>query len=105
MLKVSEPQRSELGRIRRIVRDVVPEAEEVMSYGMPGFKYRNKYLVGFAAFKDHLSLFPTAGPIAALKDKLDGFELSKGTVHFTPDHPISESLIKEILLERVSNIA
>ena len=102
---VGGPQRGELERIRKIVQQIVPEAEEVISYGMPGFKYKGKYLVGFSAFKDHLSLFPTNGPIETLKDKLAGFTLAKGTIQFTPEHPIPEALIKEILLVRVAAIS
>lgn len=64
---------------------------------MPGFKYRGKYLVSFAAFKDHLSLFPGAEPIEALKDKLTDYETSRGTIQFTLDHPLSDDLLKEIL--------
>ena len=71
---------------------------------MPGFKYNGKYLVAFSIFKDHLSLFPTSGPIESLKDKLADFKTSKGGIQFTPQKPIPESLIKEILLTRVAEI-
>jgi uncharacterized protein YdhG (YjbR/CyaY superfamily) len=102
---VNEAERSELERIRGIVKQVAPEAEEVISYGMPGFKYRGKYLVGFNAFRGHLSLFPTARPVEVLKDKLQGFKLSKGTVQFTPTNSIPESIIRELLLVRMADIA
>ncbi len=103
--KISSPQKDELERIRRIVKQTIPEADEVISYGMPGFKYHNKYLVGFAAFKDHLSLFPTAGPVEALQDNLKAYKLSKGTIQFTINNPIPESLIKEILHNRIESIS
>ena len=103
--KLNDPEKAELQRIRQIVREIVPDAEEVISYGMPGFKYRGKYLVGFAAFKDHLSLFPTSGPIEELQAKLAGFYLAKGTIQFTVNKPIPESLIKELLLCRVRMIS
>jgi len=102
--KIGVPQKSELERIRKIVKQIVPEAEEVISYGMPAFKYKKKYLIGFAVFKDHLSLFPTPGPIGALKDKLSDFKLSKGTIQFTIEKPLTEQLIKEILLIRKADI-
>ena len=104
LTKVSEPERSELERIRKIVHETLPEAKEVISYGMPAFKYQNKYLVGFNAFDDHMSLFPAAGPIEALKDMLKDYSLSRGTIRFTLDNPIPESLIKEILLCRAADI-
>ena len=59
---LAQPERNALECIRQIVREMVPNAEEVISYGIPGFKYNDKYLLGFAAFKNHLSLFPTSGP-------------------------------------------
>ena len=102
---VSGPQKDQLERVRKIVRQAVPDAKEVISYGIPAFKYQNKYLIGFAAFKDHLSLFPAAGPIEALKDKLGKFKLSKGTIQFTIDNPISESIIKQLVNKRLDDIS
>ena len=92
-----EPQRAELERIRQIVKQVVPEAEEVISYGVPGFKYKGKYLITFAAFKDHLSVFPGSEAIAALKDRLEGYKTSKGTVQFTLDNPLPDPLVKDMV--------
>jgi uncharacterized protein YdhG (YjbR/CyaY superfamily) len=54
--------REELEYIRRLVNQTVPDAEEVITYGMPGFKYKGKYLIAYGAFKDHCSLFPGAEP-------------------------------------------
>ena len=102
--KYSGPEKLELEKIRSIVNEIVPEAQEVITYGMPGFKYKGKYLVAFSIFKDHLGLFPTSGPIEALKDKLTDFKTSKGGIQFTPQKPIPKSLIKEILLARVTQI-
>jgi uncharacterized protein YdhG (YjbR/CyaY superfamily) len=94
--RVSEPQRAELERIRKIIKQTVPEAEEVISYGVPGFKYKGKYLITFAAFKDHLSLFPGSAPIAAMKNSLSEYKTSKGTVQFTLEKSMSAALIKEM---------
>lgn len=103
--KVAEPQKSELERIRKIVHETVPEANEVISYGMPAFKYKNHYLIGFNALKDHMSIFPTSGPIEALKDKLQDYSLSKGTIRFTLDNSIPEPLVKEVLFSRLADIS
>src|SRR5690348_13559001 len=89
---VSQQQRQQLERIRKIVKKTAPDVEEVISYGIPAFKYEGKYLIGFAAFKDHMSLFPTAGPIEALKHKLGTFKISKGTIQFSVNNPVPESL-------------
>ncbi len=101
---VPKPQKAQLERIRKIVKQSVPDAEEVISYGMPGFTYNGKYLVGYAAFKDHLSLFPTSAPVEALKDKLKDFRLSKGTVQFTVDRPVPELVIEQLLHVRLAAI-
>jgi uncharacterized protein YdhG (YjbR/CyaY superfamily) len=102
--KYDDPERAELEKIRSIVKAIVPDAEEVMTYGMPGFKYNGKYLIAFSVFKDHLGLFPASGPVEAHKDKLVNFKTSKGGIQFTPQKPIPESLIREILLTRLAEM-
>ncbi len=103
--KFSGQERTEIEKIRFIVQATVPDAKEAITYGMPGFKYKGKYLVAFNIFKDHLGLFPTSGPIEVLKDKLTDFKTSKGGIQFTPQKPIPRSLIIEILLSRVAEIS
>ena len=102
---MSAPQKDALERIRTIIKQTAPEAEEVLSYGMPGFKYKGKYLIGFAAFKDHMSVFPTSGPVEALKEQLRAFTISKGTVQFTLDNPIPSALLQAMVLHRLSTIS
>jgi uncharacterized protein YdhG (YjbR/CyaY superfamily) len=104
LAEISPEQRAELERVRGIVKRLVPEADEVISYGMPVFKYRGRYLIGMAAFKEHFSLFPQSGPVAALAEKLKGYRLAKGTIQFTRDQPLPESLIEEIVALCVQRI-
>ena len=101
---LAAPEKAELERIRAIVAEAVPAAEQGMSYGMPAFKYRGKYLVGYYAFKSHLSLFPAAAPIEAFKGRLEGYAVSKGTIQFTLDHVLPEDLIREIVQWRAADI-
>ena len=101
---VEPKQKAELEKIRAFVHDQVPEAEEVISYGMPAFKYKGNYLIGFAAFKDHMSVFPTPEPIEALKDDLRDFQTSKGTVLFTLEHPLSLEAVGKLVDERMKII-
>lgn len=92
--------RQALERIRKIVKQVVPKAEEVISYGMPAIKYHG-ILLYFAAFKNHCSLFPAEGKIIEqFKEELKGYITSKGTIQFTTDKPLPASLIKMIVKER-----
>ena len=97
-----EPARSTLKHIRRVIKSVVPkQTTEVISYGMPMFKY-NGMLVGYAAFKNHCSLFPTgSGVLDQFEKELKGYRTSKGTIQFPPDKPLPDALLKKIVRARV----
>jgi uncharacterized protein YdhG (YjbR/CyaY superfamily) len=97
-----EPARSSLKHIRAVIRSVVPkETTEVISYGMPMFKL-NGMLVGYAAFKNHCSLFPTgSGVLDRFEKELQDYRASKGTIHFPADKPLPDALIKKIVRSRV----
>ncbi|MDQ5943844.1 MAG: hypothetical protein QG675_612 [Patescibacteria group bacterium] len=97
-------EKTELQRIRKVVIDMVPDAEEMISYGMPIFKYHKKYLIGYSAFKNHMSIFPGSGPIDSLKSELKDYKVSKGTIQFTLDKPIPEEIIRKIIKHRIREI-
>jgi uncharacterized protein YdhG (YjbR/CyaY superfamily) len=99
-----EPQKTELQRIRNIVRKLVPDAEESISYMMPVFKYKQKPLLYYAAFKNHMSVFPTSGPTETLKDQLEGYVVTKGTIQFTLEKPLPEALLTAIIQARLAEI-
>ena len=102
---VPEPQRAELERIRQVVRRTVPDAEEGTSYGIPAFKYKNRPLLGFTASKNHLSVFPfSPEAVEAASDELADFDLSKGTIRFTPEKPIPDLALQRLLRERLREI-
>jgi len=92
--------RSALEKIRSTVKSVAPNAEELISYGMPGFKYYGP-LVYMAAFKDHCSFFPGSSQVIKLYDELKEFKTAKGTIQFTVDKPIPVALIKKIVKGRM----
>ena len=72
LARVSEPARGTLKKIRALIRSVVPpEATEIISYGIPSFKYKG-WLVGYAAFANHCSFFPGALP-GKLENELKRF--------------------------------
>jgi uncharacterized protein YdhG (YjbR/CyaY superfamily) len=100
---VPEPAQSTLKHIRKVIQSVVPkETTEVISYGMPMFKL-NGMLVGYAAFKDHCSLFPTgSGVIEKFAKELKRYPTSRGTIRFPSDKPLPDVLLKKIVKERVS---
>ena len=97
-----EPALSTLTQVRAVIRSVVPkDTTEVISYGIPMFKF-NGMLVGYAAFKNHCSLFPTgSGVLDRFAKELKGYRTSKGTIQFPSDKPLPESLIKKIVKARV----
>jgi uncharacterized protein YdhG (YjbR/CyaY superfamily) len=102
LARVREPARSSLGKMRAAIRSVVPrEATEVISYRIPAFRH-NVVLVWYAAFADHVSLFPTAAVIEAFTDELAEFKTSKGTIRFPTDRPLPVALIKRIVKARVA---
>lgn len=102
--KVEAPQRAEFNRVRKITARTVPEAKEVITYGMPGFKYKNKYLISFGSFKNHMSLFPGSGAIEILEDELSGYKLARGTIQFTLEKPLPDALIEQIVAIRLEEI-
>jgi uncharacterized protein YdhG (YjbR/CyaY superfamily) len=72
-----------------------------MSYGMPAFKYKKRPLLGFRVSKNHFSVFPfSPEAVDAARAELAGFQLSKGTVRFTPDTPIPDSALEQLLRHR-----
>jgi len=90
--------------MRAAIRAAVPsEASEVISYGMPAFKYK-QVVVWFAAFSDHCSLFPTAAVIEQFKDELKGFSISKGTIQFPTNKPLPAALVEKMVKARLAHI-
>jgi uncharacterized protein YdhG (YjbR/CyaY superfamily) len=98
---VSADKRMALQKLRSIIRSVVPEAEEYISYGMPTFKYHGP-LVSYEAFKEHCSLFPWGSAlIKKYAEDLKSFKTSKGTIQFTVEKPLPSAFIKKITKERM----
>jgi uncharacterized protein YdhG (YjbR/CyaY superfamily) len=94
---VPELARSKLNQMRATIRSVVPRnASEVISYRMPAFKH-DGVLVWYAAFADHVSLFPKSGVIETFAEELAGVKTSKGTIQFPLEKPLPIALIKRIV--------
>ena len=100
---VPEPARSTLKKVRAVIRSVVPaDTTEVISYGIPTFRYK-RGLVAIAAFRDHCSLFPLGSSVLdAFKQDLKPFRVSKGTLHFPLDKPLPAALVKKIVKARIA---
>ncbi|MGH2513170.1 MAG: iron chaperone [Candidatus Limnocylindrales bacterium] len=97
-------QRAALQALRELIARLAPEAEETISYGMPGFRYRGRFLVSYAGFKGHCSLFPMSGDVVARHPELATFAAGKGTYHFSAEQPIPDNLVEVVVRERMAEI-
>ena len=93
-----------LTELRRRVATVAPDAVETLGYGMPAFRYHGRMLLWYMGAKAHCSLFPTAAAIDAHRADLADYKLSKGTIQFTPEHPLSADLVASIVRDRMVRI-
>jgi uncharacterized protein YdhG (YjbR/CyaY superfamily) len=90
-----------LENLRQIIRETAPEAEEVISYGIPAYKYQG-VLVYFAAYKKHCSLFAGNGALTEqMQEQLKAYKTSKGTIQFTVEKPLPDELVREIVKIRM----
>jgi uncharacterized protein YdhG (YjbR/CyaY superfamily) len=97
--------RTRMKTIRDLVRDLAPDAVEVFSYGIPGFKRNGKPLVWYAAFAHHTSLYPmTASIRKAHATALKGYKMSTGTVQFPLDEPLPVALVKRLVRARLAEL-
>ena len=99
---LEEPKRGTLEALRRSILEVVPEAEQGISYGMQAFKVEGRTVAGFAAFKHHLSYLPHSGSVlATLADDVAAYETSKGSLRFAVDKPLPRQLVKKLVRARM----
>ena len=94
--KQKSPRQHILKKIRSLIQKFAPSAEEAMRYGVPSFKLKGG-MVMYAAFKDHIGLYPEPAAILMFDKELKGYETSKGTIKFKLDEPIPYDLIEEII--------
>ncbi len=98
---IEEPKRSTLEALRRTIQEILPDAEQCISYSMPAFKVQGKAIAGFAAFKNHLSYFPHSGSVLPqLGDAVAGYKGSKGTLQFPIDQPLPRELVEQLIAVR-----
>ena len=89
-----------LQELRQKIRESAPDAEEVISYGMPAYRLSG-ILVYFAAFKKHIGFYPTSSGVEAFREELSDYETSKGTIRFPLNKPIPLELVTKIVKFRV----
>lgn len=99
---VSADKRAALETLRKNIKAAAPEAEECISYGVPAFRLNGKFLVAYAAAKNHCAFYPGA-VIATLKE-LKNYDTSKGTIRFPADKPLPTALVRKLVKRRIAKI-
>jgi uncharacterized protein YdhG (YjbR/CyaY superfamily) len=88
--------------LRYTILEVVPDAQQGISYGMPAFRLHGTTIAGFAAFKDHLSYLPHSGSVLEqLAGDLSGYTMTKGSLHFAVDRPLPKAVVKRLIAVRL----
>jgi uncharacterized protein YdhG (YjbR/CyaY superfamily) len=100
---VTEPERSTLEALRSTILQTVPDAQQVISYRVPAFRVNGRTVAGFAAFAAHLSYLPFSGSVLpALAEELEGYTMTKSSLHFSVDHPLPAALVRKLIAMRLA---
>lgn len=100
---VEEPGRGTLQTLRRTILEIIPEADELISYRVPAYRVGGKTVAGFAAFKNHLSYLPFSGSVLSqLADELDSYAMTKSSLHFPIDRPLPKALVEKLIKVRLA---
>lgn len=101
---LDEPKRGTLEALRRTILEIVPNAEQGISYGMPAFRIDGKVVAGFAAFKQHCSYFPHSGSVIPEVPEASRYDTSKGTLQFAVDTPPPKQLVRQLITVRLQQL-
>ena len=96
-------ERKVLSHMYTVARSTVPEAEEVISYNMPAFALKGKAFLSIMANKKFMSLYPFCN-LDRLDMNFSHYECTKGSIHFTPDQPISDEMLQQIIRVRLQQL-
>lgn len=98
-------ERSAFEQVVAVARQEAPNCEQGTSYGMAALVYRHKPLLGIRAAKAHLSIFPfSSRAVASVEERLAGFDVSKGTVRFSPERPLPLDAVRALVRHRIAEI-
>src|SRR5437667_7667254 len=96
-------QREALEKLRQTIRAVAPKAEERISYGIPAFRLNGRSLVFFGAWANHCSFYPgSSKTLKNFRSDLKAFQITKGTIRFSPDNPLPLALVKKLVKARMA---
>lgn len=94
-----------LKKLKSVLKSAAPTTTEGISYGVPTLYLNGKYLVYFAAFKNHVGVYPATTPAVEKVQGLSAYKVSKGTLKFPLDKPIPYELLEEFVKNRVKERA
>jgi uncharacterized protein YdhG (YjbR/CyaY superfamily) len=98
LASLEEPKRSTLETLRTTILEIIPEAEQCVSYGVPAFRVEGTVVAGFAAFKNHLSYLPHSGSVfPELREELARYKTSTGALQFSIDRSLPTSLVRKLI--------
>ena len=86
-----------LNQVREAIKNAVPEAEETISYAIPAFIVNKTYLVYFAGYKHHISLYPAPKGSETFEKEIAGYRSGKGTIQFPIEKPLPLALVTKIV--------
>jgi uncharacterized protein YdhG (YjbR/CyaY superfamily) len=98
-------QRTALEKLRKDIEAAAPNAQECISYGVPGFRLNGQLLVSFGAAAKHCSFYPGSYPIEANRAELKKYETSKGTIRFSAVEPLPSTLVRKLVKSRIGQQA
>jgi uncharacterized protein YdhG (YjbR/CyaY superfamily) len=103
--KLPRDQRTVLEDLRQTIKALSPEITELISYGIPSFKYKGRQFVAFAAYPSHINFLIMSYPIMeTFKSDLKRFETDKATIRFTVEKPMPAALLKKLIKARMAEI-
>ena len=101
--KAPLPHRKTMLAMRKTILSIIPEAEEVVSYGMPAFKVNGNVVAGILHAKNHVGYYPFSGSIVKLfSQELKNYSTTKSAIHVPVDKPLSKTLLKKLIRARIS---
>jgi uncharacterized protein YdhG (YjbR/CyaY superfamily) len=98
---INPTQRAELERIRTIALEMLPGAEEAISYGMPAISYKGKAIIGFDAHKNHIGIYPFSGHVIQEIRELDSYDKTPGAIREKLDDLLPKELIQKMISVRL----
>ena len=104
LARVPDEKRRALQKLRKEIWAAAPEAEECISYGVPGFRLNGKLLVSYGAGAKHCAFYP-GSIVQQFKKELKDYDTAKGTIRFAADEPLPGALVRTIVKARIKQRA